>query len=115
MLQGLQNELLELRQRTPDQPYSVVHRLKLAKAYRDLGYPDLGAGDAYKALILIDEVKDEGFEYHEEAVAAALTDLEAKYQYLHDQCCCQDASKAAQANDEAKAVEWAKSCWSRAA
>jgi len=115
MIEELQNELLELRQRTADQPYSIVHRLKLAKAYRDLGYPDLGAGDAYKALILIDEVKDEGFEYHEEAVAAAVKDLEAGCQHQHDQCCCQDASKDTQTNDESKAIEWAKSCWSRAA
>lgn len=45
----------------------------MAKAYRDLGYPDLAIGDAYKALLLVDEVAEEG-EYHEEAVEAANAD-----------------------------------------
>lgn len=45
----------------------------MAKAYRDLGYPDLAIGDAYKALLLVDEVAEEG-EYHEEALEAANAD-----------------------------------------
>lgn len=45
----------------------------MAKAYRGLGYPDLAIGDAYKALLLVDEVAEEG-EYHEEALEAANAD-----------------------------------------
>lgn len=62
-----------MQQQTPEQPYSIVHRLNLAKAYRNLGYPDLAIGDAYKALLLVDEVAEEG-EYHDEALEAANTD-----------------------------------------
>ncbi|KAH9868427.1 hypothetical protein J1614_007499 [Plenodomus biglobosus] len=65
--------LIALQQKTSTAPYSIVHRLKLAQAYRDLGYPDLVVGDAYKALLLIDEVAEEG-EYHEEASDAASID-----------------------------------------
>ena len=70
----LTSELISLQQHTSVEPYSVVHRLKLAKAYKSLGYPDLAVGDAYKALLLIDEVAEEG-EYHEEALAAAEADF----------------------------------------
>jgi hypothetical protein len=49
----------------------------LAEAYRLLGYPDLAAGDAYKALLLIDEVAEDG-EYHEEALEAAKDDFIAE-------------------------------------
>ena len=69
----LTNELIALQQQTPEQPYSIVHRLRLAEAYRSLGYPDLAVGDAYKALLLIDEVAEEG-EYHDEALETANAD-----------------------------------------
>lgn len=49
----------------------------MAKAYRSLGYPDLVIGDAYKALLLVDEVVEEG-EYHDEALEAANTDYLAE-------------------------------------
>jgi hypothetical protein len=66
--------LLRLRQTLTDQleenPYDFVVYLNRAAAYADLGYPDLAAGDAYRALLLIDEVGDESFEYHEQAVEA---------------------------------------------
>lgn len=62
-----------LQQQTPEQPYSIAHRLQLARAYRSLGYPDLAVGDAYKALLLVDEVADEG-EYHDETLEAATVD-----------------------------------------
>jgi hypothetical protein len=62
-------DLIALQEATPEQPYSIPHRLKLAKAYQQLGYPDLAASDAYKALLLIDEVVEEG-EYYEEVLEA---------------------------------------------
>ncbi|KAF1951703.1 hypothetical protein CC80DRAFT_480519 [Byssothecium circinans] len=68
------SELFDLQKKTPNQPYSILHRLNLARAYKNLGYPDLAASDAYKALLLVDEVA-EGAEFHEEALEAALNDL----------------------------------------
>ncbi|KAI4139769.1 MAG: hypothetical protein LQ341_004088 [Variospora aurantia] len=65
-------DLLELRDRLTSQlsesPYSYFIYLKRAQCYGDLGYPDLGAGDAYRALLLIDEISDDSGEYHEQAV-----------------------------------------------
>ncbi|KAH7078210.1 hypothetical protein FB567DRAFT_533417 [Paraphoma chrysanthemicola] len=66
-------DLLALQSATSEQPYSIFHRIDLAKAYQSLGYPDLAAGDAYKALLLIDELVQEG-EYHDEALEAAKED-----------------------------------------
>ncbi|KAK2630163.1 hypothetical protein QTJ16_000983 [Diplocarpon rosae] len=53
-----------------DSPYDLVAYLERAEAYSELGYPDLAAGDIYRALLLIDEVENEGFEYHERALDA---------------------------------------------
>ncbi|KAI1634120.1 Wd tetratricopeptide repeat domain-containing protein [Biscogniauxia mediterranea] len=61
--QSLTDQLLE-------SPYSLIIYLKRALVYADLGYPDLAAGDAYRALLLTDEVRDESFEYHDQALAA---------------------------------------------
>lgn len=87
MRKRLTQELIALRQHTPEQPYSIVHRLKLARAYRGLGYPDLAVGDAYKALLLVDEVREES-EYYDEALEAAeadfLTDRMAKLDVEQD-------------------------------
>ncbi|KAI8314518.1 hypothetical protein K4K61_004510 [Colletotrichum sp. SAR11_59] len=51
-------------------PYDLILYLERAKVHSDLGYPDLAVGDAYRALLLTDEVLTEGFEYHEQAVEA---------------------------------------------
>lgn len=69
------DELSELQKYTQERPYSIRHRLALAIAYKNLGYPDLAAGDAYKALLLVDEVTDEG-EYHDRAMEAAIDDYQ---------------------------------------
>jgi hypothetical protein len=69
----LTRNLIALQEATPEHPYSIPHRLKLAKAYKQLGYPDLAASDAYKALLLIDEVVEEG-EYYEEVLEAMRDD-----------------------------------------
>lgn len=50
-----------------DSPYNAVAYLDRAIVYSELAYPDLAAGDAYRALLLTDEVLNEGFEYHEQA------------------------------------------------
>lgn len=68
--------LLEQRSQLTDQllenPYDLIIYLSRAVVYADLGYPDLAAGDAYKALLLTDEVSDESFEYHEQTTEALL-------------------------------------------
>lgn len=55
------------------EPYSIPLRLDIAQVYADLGYADLGAGDAYKALLLTDELSQEG-EYHDQVLEAARVD-----------------------------------------
>lgn len=99
-----------MQQQTPEQPYSIVHRLRLAKAYRDLGYPDLAVGDAYKALLLVDEVAEEG-EYHEEAVEAANAD------YLSEKVAGLDidAGNNAATEQDDKVIFWAQNDLSRTA
>ena len=66
--------LLERRQQLTDalaeSPYDLILYLERAVVYSDLAYPDLAAGDAYRALLLADEVGDDSFEYHEQAVEA---------------------------------------------
>lgn len=51
-------------------PYQPVLYLSRAKWYEAHNFPDLAAGDAYKALLLSDEIRDEFGEYHQEARAA---------------------------------------------
>ncbi|KAB5570212.1 hypothetical protein GE09DRAFT_1171007 [Coniochaeta sp. 2T2.1] len=71
---GLLGILLDRRQQLTDSlaesPYDLVLYIERAIVYSDLGYPDLAAGDAYRALLLTDEVRDEDFEYHEQATEA---------------------------------------------
>ncbi|KAJ8116596.1 hypothetical protein OPT61_g2001 [Boeremia exigua] len=103
------NKLIALQHQTPEQPYSIVHRINLAKAYKSLGYPDLAAGDAYKALLLVDEVAEEG-EYHDEALEAANID------YLSESAASLtiDSADAVQ-SEEDKVVSWAQENLSRTA
>jgi hypothetical protein len=53
------------------EPYHAGARVLLSKSYAALGYPDLAAGEAYMAILLVDEIRDSSGEYHEEAVIAA--------------------------------------------
>ncbi|OAR01171.1 hypothetical protein LLEC1_07542 [Akanthomyces lecanii] len=61
---------LQLTEGLASLPYDLVLYIERAVVYADLGYPDLAAGDAYRALLLTDEVLTEGFEFHEQALAA---------------------------------------------
>ncbi|KUI64759.1 hypothetical protein VM1G_00737 [Cytospora mali] len=67
-------DLLDRREQLTDwlaeSPYDLIRHLQRAVVYSNLGYPDLAAGDAYRALLLTDEVRNEGFEFHEQAVAS---------------------------------------------
>lgn len=47
-----------------EDPYSLPLYLYIANEYVALGYPDLAAGSAYKALLLADALDDEAEEYH---------------------------------------------------
>lgn len=49
-------------------PYDLIAYIERAEVYSELGYPDLAAGDCYRALLLCDEVANEGFEYHAQAL-----------------------------------------------
>jgi len=64
--------LLERRQNITDAllrlPYDLIAYLERAAVHSELGYPDLAAGDSYRALLLCDECANEGFEYHEQAL-----------------------------------------------
>ncbi|KAK3692537.1 hypothetical protein B0T22DRAFT_369759 [Podospora appendiculata] len=66
--------LIERRQQLTDELaedcYNLILYLERAVVHSELGYPDLAAGDAYRALLLTDEVREEGQEYHHEATAA---------------------------------------------
>ncbi|KAI2477640.1 hypothetical protein Ptr902_10802 [Pyrenophora tritici-repentis] len=104
----LTRELVGLQETTIDQPYSILHRLRLAKAYRDLGYPDLAAGDAYKALILIDEVAQEG-EYHDDALEAARTDIATEQ--MRDVAV--DSEKEVTSFEDDEIAAWAQTRWSK--
>ncbi|KAH8176013.1 SET domain-containing protein [Sarocladium implicatum] len=74
-------QLLDRRQQLTDGlaslPYDMILYLQRAVVHADLAYPDLAAGDAYRALLLTDEVANEGFEYHEQAVEALRMHIEA--------------------------------------
>jgi hypothetical protein len=106
----LNDDIAALQEATPERPYSIRHRLDLAQTYKRLGYPDLAVGDAYKALLLIDEVIEEG-EYHEEALEAAKCDLVTDR--LNSLAIA--AQKEDHLNPDGSAVSWAQTDCSRKA
>lgn len=53
--------------RLEDYPYCLPLYLILAIDFLGIGYPDLAAGAAYKALLLSDALDNEAEEYHDEA------------------------------------------------
>ena len=62
-------------------PYSAQIYLKRALCYEHLGFPDLAAGDAYKALLLIDEIQDPSGQYHVRALEAFSVDPSLAYHF----------------------------------
>lgn len=82
-------DMEKLQSNVLDKPYSIEARLALAREYAAVGYPDLSAGEAYMALLLIDEVRDDGGEYHDEAFEAAQEDfrseLEVQFEAVDEQ------------------------------
>jgi len=64
------NNLADVYNQLDKDPYDVASYQNAAALYNALGYPDLAAGAAYKALLLLDAVEDESDERHEDAVNA---------------------------------------------
>ncbi|KAB8296904.1 hypothetical protein EYC80_002313 [Monilinia laxa] len=69
----------ELTEKLEEEPYDLLLYLERASVYGDLGYPDLAAGDSYRALLLCDELKDESYEYHEQALETFKSRLAAGF------------------------------------
>ncbi|KAF2815421.1 uncharacterized protein BDZ99DRAFT_516145 [Mytilinidion resinicola] len=120
-------DIEELQQVLSEAPYDVDVRIRLAHAYKRLGYPDLAVGEAYKALLLIDEVLEEGGEYHEEALEAASSSIRSliKHGITPDSSHSNghqhglSGAQALQSSDnpvvtDEDVVVWAKTYWSRA-
>lgn len=61
------NALHELFSFITEHPYSVDLYSRIARAYENVGYPDLAAGAAYKALLLLDNLGDEDNEFYDVA------------------------------------------------
>ena len=123
------HELEVLQSLLPTNPYCIDLRIKLARSYQLLGYPDLAAGESYKALLLTDEVVDEAGEYHENALEAAKELIkhfpgreraERAVDYLEIgerlQSSKDDHTLSIDVEvEEDEAAIWAETCWSRAA
>ena len=73
----------------------TVLRLRLALQYDLLDYPDLVVGEAYNALLLVDEVTDDCGEWHDEAVSA-----------LHETLCQKIGIEVAEEELEGWASGW---------
>lgn len=58
----------QLTEALTEAPYDLILYLERAVVYSNLGYPDLAAGDAYRALLLTDEIRNDGFEFHHQAI-----------------------------------------------
>jgi hypothetical protein len=72
-MQAMASELLQARAQTTTQLYADPHNphlyLDRARLYEKLGFPDLAAADAYRALSLLESVVDpDGCEFHAKKV-----------------------------------------------
>lgn len=61
--------LEKLHSETDARPYCPILRLRLARLYDLLEYSDLATGEAYNALLLVDEISDSYGEWHDDAVS----------------------------------------------
>jgi len=58
-----------------EDPYNASLYITRSDVYSRLQFPDLAACDAYKVLLLVDELDDEDSEFHEEAFSSARTHI----------------------------------------
>lgn len=78
-------ERLEIsRQILDEDPYSIPCHLYEAINYYRIGYPDLAAGSAYRALLLSDALRDEAEEYHDETLGSMTEFLDAQSSEARD-------------------------------
>lgn len=75
--QSALNDRNTLTERLIDSPYNPDIYLRRAICHERLGFPDLAVGDAYRALLLTDEVQDESGEYHKQATETIKALLES--------------------------------------
>ncbi|KAL8852216.1 MAG: hypothetical protein Q9221_002926 [Calogaya cf. arnoldii] len=75
---NLLQERHHLTQQLFERPYSCITYLLRAICHGRLGYPDLATGDAYRALLLADEISDDSFEYHEQTLETYYRDVADK-------------------------------------
>ncbi|KAF2157671.1 hypothetical protein K461DRAFT_284205 [Myriangium duriaei CBS 260.36] len=68
-LQALLAKLDNIRNWLDQLPYSIQLYLEQADSFQRLGYPDLAAGAAYKALLLNDAINDDSDEYYQNAIS----------------------------------------------
>lgn len=76
----LEQQRRSTTERLHSNPYDATIYLERAVCHERLGFPDLAIGDAYKALLLTDEVLEETGEYHgqaSDALAAVRDDAHA--------------------------------------
>lgn len=69
-----------------DHPYCLASYIRISEHFRQLGFPDVAAGAAYKALLLADAIEDESDEYYEAAnsdLSEFLLTLPADHEYRH--------------------------------
>ncbi|KAL8950095.1 MAG: hypothetical protein Q9222_003840, partial [Ikaeria aurantiellina] len=72
---GILRERNALTKRLIQRPYSCITYLHRAGCHAELGYPDLAVGDAYRALLLLDEAQDESGEYYEESLESFFDEI----------------------------------------
>ncbi|GME38422.1 Mynd domain-containing protein [Neofusicoccum parvum] len=104
---------LKLENRIAEQPYSISLRLQQAELYRALGFPDLAAGEAYRALLLVDEVLDESGEYHEQALEDITEEVARKPASRLAECT--ESKECDVEVEEDEACLWAQTVWTDAA
>lgn len=105
-----------------EDPYGAPLYLARCEVYNRLRYPDLSAMDAYKVLLIVDELTDESSEFHEEAYASACSHLaslplEIRRKHVEDnetaRACLVDGKNPPVEEDEVQA--WAQNVLARQA
>lgn len=79
-----------------DSPYNTEVYLQRAHSHEDLGFSDLAVGDAYRALLLTDEILDQSGEYHEKAIEA----IGKVHHHAHDE----DTKKSTGSDNDGEAL-----------
>ncbi|PKS06822.1 hypothetical protein jhhlp_006898 [Lomentospora prolificans] len=84
-----------LTEKLRENPYDILIYLERATVHRNLDYPDLAVGDAYRALLLSDDVKDDAAEYHEQATEAFKVYIDKFFPNISDPVACEKVGQNA--------------------